>query len=347
MESPSGVYSSHSTNARHPRRPLVHYVRNEWKTDARYGQAHPTLPDESDCCDCLAVFRLPRVKRAIGVCLLLLVILCFSYSWWLKPQWAELDFLKKSLDSDGKLRYGWYGVNVRPHFTDMTQIAKLDDALLPVTGKNRPKKPEAKRLVFIGDVHGCKNECWYPNDAHPLLSGCHLIGFVVIKLLDTLSFSPTTDHLILTGDIISKGPDSAGAVELARSLGASCVRGNHEDRVLLAHRDLHAHHVPTPATQSELETAVGGRIFAHEDSKDHELARSLTSEQIDYLNTCPVILKVGTLHGMGEILTVHGGLVPGLALERQDPIHVMTMRTIDHNTHVPSENRTGLAWTKV
>lgn len=54
----------------------------------------------------------------------------------------------------------------------------------------------------------------------------------VEALLEKLSFTPDTDHLIFTGDLINKGPDSVGVVELARRYGASAVRGNHEDKIL-------------------------------------------------------------------------------------------------------------------
>ena len=39
---------------------------------------------------------------------------------------------------------------------------------------------------------------------------------------------------------------------------------------------------------------------------------------------------------MSHTVIVHGGLVPGLALEKQDPNSVMNMRSIDLRSHVPS-----------
>jgi hypothetical protein len=50
---------------------------------------------------------------------------------------------------------------------------------------------------------------------------------------------------------------------------------------------------------------------------------------------------------MGQVVVVHAGLVPGVGLDRQDPSTVMTMRTIDLDTHVPSESSEGLNWAKV
>jgi hypothetical protein len=55
----------------------------------------------------------------------------------------------------------------------------------------------------------------------------------------------------------------------------------------------------------------------------------------------------GRVARMGEVVVVHAGLVPGLKLEGQDPVAVMNMRTVDLETHVPSERRDGMAWTKV
>ena len=49
-----------------------------------------------------------------------------------------------------------------------------------------------RRLVFVGDIHGCKDE--------------------LLALLDKVGFNEETDHLIPTGDVISKGPDNAGVL---------------------------------------------------------------------------------------------------------------------------------------
>lgn len=57
-------------------------------------------------------------------------------------------------------------------------------------------------------------------------------------LLEKVAFLPENDHLIFVGDMINKGPDSVGVVELARKYGASAVRGNHEDRILKIRRKM-------------------------------------------------------------------------------------------------------------
>ncbi|KAI0552448.1 Metallo-dependent phosphatase [Xylaria curta] len=72
-----------------------------------------------------------------------------------------------------------------------------------------------RRLMIIGDVHG------------------HLKSLEA--LLRKAEFSAARgDTVVFAGDMVNKGPDSAGVIELAMKIGAFGVRGNHEDRVLRA-----------------------------------------------------------------------------------------------------------------
>ncbi|KAL7270187.1 hypothetical protein RUND412_007115 [Rhizina undulata] len=75
-----------------------------------------------------------------------------------------------------------------------------------------------KRLIVVGDVHGMYDE--------------------LVKLLEKLTFNHKRDHLVLAGDLVSKGPHSLKVLDLARNYGASCVRGNHDDRVMLHYHEI-------------------------------------------------------------------------------------------------------------
>jgi hypothetical protein len=69
-----------------------------------------------------------------------------------------------------------------------------------------------KRVIIVGDVHGCVVE--------------------LRALLQKLSFDSKLDYLCFVGDLVGKGPSSLEVVEFVRSLdGAMVVRGNHEQRV--------------------------------------------------------------------------------------------------------------------
>jgi hypothetical protein len=87
--------------------------------------------------------------------------------------------------------------------------------------------------------------------------------------------------------------------------------------------------------------------YSSREISERALARSLSDEQVQWLEDCPVILNVGQVPNMGQVVVVHAGLVPGIELEKQDPASVMTMRTIDLDTHVPSSKKKGMNWAKV
>ena len=186
-------------------------------------------------------------------------------------------------------------------------------------------------------------------------------------LLAEVQYEARTDHLVFAGDFISKGPSSPAVIDLAMSAHASCVRGNHEDRILLSYRDLYSHRLtqeqrgrktpsspaagmPADMRQNDREDEGENskeKSYSYGDSVDRRLAEAFTKRQIDYMASCPVILNIGQVRGLGDVHVVHAGLVPGVRLERQDPMGVMHMRTIDIDSHVPSSSAKGMPWFKV
>ncbi len=74
------------------------------------------------------------------------------------------------------------------------------------------KENMKKLIVAVGDVHGCIEEFQ--------------------ELLKTLQYNKDQMRLVLLGDLVDRGPDSAGCVKLARRLNLECIQGNHEEKHL-------------------------------------------------------------------------------------------------------------------
>src|SRR6202044_897025 len=193
-----------------------------------------------------------------------------------------------------KLFGGVFGNNARPSFSDMIHMKTLDEKHVPGKyGKN-----DAARLIFVGDIHGCKEE--------------------LQALLEKVQFDPERDHLVTTGDMIAKGPDSLGTVDLLREIGASCVRGNNEDRILLLAHDLNSSLLRHNGGSAGGNTSLEKSSSPLSKPPDESLSGSLNADQINYLQSCPVILKVGQVEALhGDVVVVHAGLVPGVPLDDQ------------------------------
>lgn len=84
--------------------------------------------------------------------------------------------------------------------------------MTPIVTNNDTSLIEKQRVFVVGDIHGCLDD--------------------FNNLVTKLNFNSATDQLILAGDLTSKGPNSAGVLSRARELGALCVRGNHDDKVV-------------------------------------------------------------------------------------------------------------------
>lgn len=127
-------------------------------------------------------------------------------------------------------------------------------------------------LYFIGDVQGC----------HSALQ----------RLLDTLDFSPSRDTLYLLGDLVNRGPDSAGVLRQLMAFGpaARCLLGNH-DLSLLA------------VAQNVRHARRGDTMDGILDAPDREAL-------LDWLRQQPMALLE---HGC---LMVHAGVLPTWTAEQ-------------------------------
>lgn len=260
--------------------------------------------------------RIPRrIKRYSLVYVAIIVLGLISWWTYFGPRRAAYIADIGLMDNEPVMSYG---SNVRPEFNGMIQVEDMDSQHLPA---------KDSRLVFVGDVHGCRKELEH--------------------LLQKIDFQQQHDHLVLTGDMIAKGPDSPGVVKLADKLNASCVRGNWEDKLLLSIAEAEERHLLLPGPNEDQNAQIDFLdqvSHSHSDYKLRKLAKQFSKPQISFLKNCPVILRVGSLPSLGSLVAVHAGLVPDKPLEHQDPFHVMNMRTIDLKTRIPSSKHDGTPW---
>ena len=133
------------------------------------------------------------------------------------------------------------------------------------------------RVIAVGDIHGCAWE--------------------FERLLEKLELTPY-DRLILLGDLINRGPDSARVIALARRHAHRSLLGNHEQRLLDFRR-------------------TGDRT--HLKKTDWETVRRLGEEEWAYLAEMPLTYHVPEM----ETVFVHGGFLPERPW-RQQPARVVT-----------------------
>lgn len=125
-------------------------------------------------------------------------------------------------------------------------------------------------LYLIGDVQGC--------DA--------ALG----RLLDEIAFSPSRDTVVLLGDLVNRGPDSAAVLRRVRAYGASA-------KSLLGNHDLHL-----------LGVANGARKSGRKDTLDALLAASDRDALLDWLRHQSMALHLRV--GDRDLLMLHAGVLP-------------------------------------
>ena len=162
--------------AKRSRGPLVDLLRNGWRSSSKLGRSSTPSPNREDmkAPRWTQVVKVRRFRRYFPFYLLLLLCLCWmSWNRWLKPMCHENTLLRGSLDERIRTGKGWFGTNMRPKFADIKQVEKLDANLVP-KGK--------KRLMVVGDVHGCKDE------------RMHLSSIGVLKALKQLGQNEVADR---------------------------------------------------------------------------------------------------------------------------------------------------------
>ena len=123
------------------------------------------------------------------------------------------------------------------------------------------------RVIVVGDVHGCLDE--------------------LQMLLRKANWRKGVDTLVFVGDLVNKGPYSAGVVKFARESGSFSVRGNHDD--------------------SCIKRLIDYKEKGVEPAGYSAYIKDLSDEDVKWMMDMPYTITIPS----HKTIVVHAGLVPG------------------------------------
>lgn len=169
------------------------------------------------------------------------------------------------------------------------------------------KLPDSRRIITIGDVHGCLEE---------------------LKQLMSLVGIPPDDQVVFIGDYIDRGDDSKGVVDFIINLKKqypgqiNCLRGNHEDMFIhfLGLGDGHHGNSFLRNGGSFTLQEYGLNLDHLYALTDEEIQERVGKEHIDFYQSLEHILYTD------EYIFVHAGITRSKKLEEQHPEDVVWVR---------------------
>jgi predicted phosphodiesterase len=140
-------------------------------------------------------------------------------------------------------------------------------------------------------------------------------------LLRTARVSRDT-RIVLVGDLVAKGPYSRHVVDFCRDRGVLAVRGNHDEAVVRYWK-----------------AARKGKELPRLGRSGQEALEQLDDKHLAWLAALPYVLRLEP-----DLVVVHGGLAPGVRLDRQDPEVMLTLRSVLPGGKLSDRAGEGVPW---
>lgn len=166
--------------------------------------------------------------------------------------------------------------------------------------------PEGERVYAIGDVHGCSDE---------------LASLLEMIHADHAARGPAKLTIIMLGDLVNRGPDSAGTIRQVRELLESgtgrLIKGNHEEIFVSAARG-HRQAVRTLIRNGGRATLTSFGIGEEDIDRGSYgdlaeiLKRDIPREDLALLDAAEDKIAIG------DYLFVHAGIRPGVSIAEQE-----------------------------
>ncbi len=192
----------------------------------------------------------------------------------------------------------------------LSTLTKLFRASAPAP---QPAVPPGERVYAIGDVHGC---------------AAQFAALIDAIDADDARHGEARTTMILLGDLSDRGPDSAGAVRLARSWGerreVRLIAGNHEEMFLDSFDDTKTlrHFIKYGGRETILSYGVDPAIY---NSATIEQTRALMTAAVPAADRAYLGVAEDSIR-IGDYLFVHAGVDPAIALDAQSPADLRWIR---------------------
>ncbi|HZU63105.1 MAG TPA: metallophosphoesterase family protein [Novosphingobium sp.] len=192
----------------------------------------------------------------------------------------------------------------------LRRLLRLDHA------RQLPALPPGQRAYAIGDIHGRAD----------LLA--RLIDGIEADDAARNASTPCQTTMILLGDLIDRGPDSAGVIALARAWQqrrpVRILAGNHEEMLLegLERLEVLRHLLQHGGRETALSFGVDAQAYLKATWEEAQalLRAAVPADVLDFLRSFEDHVQ------LGDYLFVHAGIRPGVPIEAQTPADLRWIR---------------------
>lgn len=167
-----------------------------------------------------------------------------------------------------------------------------------------PSLPDGQRVYAIGDIHG----------RHDLL--CRMIARIEA---DEVGRPAAETTVILLGDLVDRGPDSAGVIatarEWAKRRNVRILAGNHEEMFLgsFERDDTLRHFIRHGGRETLLSYPIEPDVYNRATLEELRaiMREAVPAEDVEFMKSMEDRIQIG------DYVFVHAGVRPGVPLEEQ------------------------------
>ena len=167
-----------------------------------------------------------------------------------------------------------------------------------------PSLPDGQRVYAIGDIHG----------------RCDLLCRMIARIeADEAGRDPADTTVILLGDLVDRGPDSAGVIATAREWAkrrrVRILAGNHEEMFLgsFERDDTLRHFLRHGGRETLLSYPIAPDVYSRATLEELRAIMNevIPAEDVDFMQRMEDSIRIG------DYVFVHAGVRPGVPLADQ------------------------------